>query len=200
MRRTIGATAILVLCLLSGCGAGGGGPILGPAVPNIKANANIAFVGDSITYYWELPTSNLGVGGNTTILMRNRFAKEVLGHGYKEVIILGGTNDMRELNDSVDSEVSAAIANLGAMAAEADNAKIQVVLCEAPPLISEDERIIPLNAAIANFAKTHNYRLIDYHTPMEEHPEFFKPDGIHPNTEGYAVMQVALTKMLNVEY
>ena len=40
--------------------------------------------------------------------MRDRFAKEVLGHGYKEVIILGGTNDMRDLNDSVDAEVSAA--------------------------------------------------------------------------------------------
>ena len=86
------------------------------------------------------------------------------------------------------------------MAQEADSAKIQVVLCEAPPLIFEDERIIPLNAAIADFAKAHNYRLIDYHTPLDGHPEFFKADGIHPNIEGYAVMQVALTETLNVEY
>ena len=200
MKRTIGLTGAMLLCLLTGCGAKGGGPVLGPAVPNIKANANIAFMGDSITYLWQLPTSNLGVGGNPTQLMRERFAKEVLGHGYKFVVILGGTNDMRNLSNSVDSEVTEAAANLEAMAEEAADAKIHVVLCEVPPLIFEDDRIIPLNAAIAFIAKAHSYMLVDYHTPMEGHPEFFKPDGIHPNDQGYSVMQVALTKVLNVEY
>jgi hypothetical protein len=47
-----------------------------------------------------------------------------------------------------------------------------VVLCEVPPLIFEDDRIIPLNAAIAGIAEARGYPLVDYHTPMKGHPEF----------------------------
>ena len=102
--------ALLMVCFVAGCGAGGSNP------PAVKADANIAFMGDSITYGWSLPTTNFGVSGNTTTQMLGRFKFDVLGHGYKAVVILGGTNDLRFLTESLDAGVSDAVANLQAMA------------------------------------------------------------------------------------
>jgi lysophospholipase L1-like esterase len=185
--------ALLMVCFVAGCGAGGSNP------PAVKADANIAFMGDSITYGWSLPTTNFGVSGNTTTQMLGRFKFDVLGHGYKAVVILGGTNDLRFLTESLDAGVSDAVANLQAMAEEAESQNILVVLCEIPPLVDEEDQVVAMNAAIIALAKAHHYRLVDYYTPMAGHPEYFV-DGIHPNSYGYFVMQQALSKVLPLDY
>lgn len=185
--------ALLMVCFVVGCGAGGSNP------PAVKADANIAFMGDSITYGWSLPTTNFGVSGNTTTQMLGRFKFDVLGHGYKAVVILGGTNDLRFLTESLDAGVSDAVANLQAMAEEAESQNILVVLCEIPPLVDEEDQVVAMNAAIIALAKAHHYRLVDYYTPMAGHPEYFV-DGIHPNSYGYFVMQQALSKVLPLDY
>jgi len=195
MRIPVVAATALYLCFLAaGCGAGGGS-----AVSSVKANANIAFMGDSITYGWSLPAANFGVSGNTTTQMRNRFKFDVLEHGFKAVVILGGTNDMRFLTEPLDVGVSDAIANLQTMAENAESEKILVVLCEIPPLADNDDRVVAMNDAIIALAKANHYRLVDYYTPMAGHPEYFV-DGIHPNDYGYFVMQGALSKVLPLDY
>jgi lysophospholipase L1-like esterase len=199
MRATFAALAATsLLCVLTGCGAGPGGA---PVEPVDLSNANIAFMGDSITRYWTLPTTNLGVVGNATANMLARFPSEVLGHGYKAVVILGGTNDIRFVDYTVNEEVDKAASNLKAMAADAQKAGILVVLCNIPPIQVPylNERVPPLNAAITKLAKENNYRLVDYYTPMVGHPEYFE-DTLHPNAEGYAVMQKALSDVLPLDY
>ncbi len=59
-----------------------------------KASPDTAFLGDSITQGWAYPSVNLGIFGNTTGQMAARFPSQILGHHYKQVVILGGTNDV----------------------------------------------------------------------------------------------------------
>jgi len=179
--------SLLLVCTVTGCGGA------------FHANSNIAFMGDSITNYWSLPATNFGVPGNTTTNMLDRFSGEVLGHGYKAVVILGGSNDIRNVNTSVDEEVATVVANLQAMAEDARKDNFVVVLCDLPPIANDDARVVPLNAAITSLAKANKYRLVDYYTPMAGHPEYFK-DGLHPNDSGYAVMAAALSEVLPLDY
>ena len=186
-RLLILCTAVCLVLEMTGCGG------------ISRANANIAFMGDSITYYWWLPTTNLGVPGNTTLNMLERFPTEVPGHPYRAVVILGGTNDVRNRGIAIQTEVSRAIASIEAMAEEAESDNILVVLCTIPPIRNQNERVLPMNVAIEALAEQHHYKLVDYYTPMDGHPEYFK-DGIHPSQDGYFVMQRALTKVLSLDY
>lgn len=175
-----------LLCILTGCSV-------------FHCNSNIAFLGDSITYYWSLPGTNFGVPGDTTAQMLERFPDQVLGHSYKAVVILGGSNDIRNKAIPVAEEVAAVVNNLKVMAADAEKEHLVVVLCDIPPIVDDDTRVMPLNAAIISLANANNYRLADFYTPMAGHPEYFK-DGLHPNGEGYAVMQKALSEVLSLNY
>jgi lysophospholipase L1-like esterase len=164
-----------------------------------KANANIAFMGDSITDYWSLPTTNLGVAGNSTLQMLDRFSSQVLGHGYRAVVILGGTNDLRYVVGPYVPEVNVALKNIESMASLAEAAGIEVVLCTLPPIQDETPRVVLINQGIAALAAAHQYKLVDYYTPMADHPEYFY-DQVHPNAAGYAVMQAALTEVIPLDY
>lgn len=164
-----------------------------------QTNPNIAFMGDSITERWSLPASNLGVSGNITKLMLARFADQTANHGYKAVVILGGTNDVRITSGSLQTQVANAIANIQAMAALAEQENLLPVLCTIPPIQGEESRSAALNAAIRAIAAVNHYKLVDYETPLEGHPEYFM-DYLHPNNDGYAVMQTALTKVIALDY
>lgn len=156
-------------------------------------------MGDSITQRWWLPSSNLGLSGDTTAGMLKRFPLEVLQHDYRAVVILGGTNDMRLTGASIEEEAAKAMSNIAAMAAIADAAGITVVLCTIPPIQGEESRSEGLNAEITSFAESHHYKLVNYYTPMSGHPEYFV-DYLHPNVEGYMVMRSALIAVLPQNY
>ena len=164
-----------------------------------RANANIAFMGDSITAHWYLPRSNLGIPGNTTTDMVARFPAEVPGHGYKAIVILGGTNDVRIKSQPIEDEVGIAIGNLTKMAEQSKALNLSVVLCSIPPIQGEEARSETLNAEIKKLAEANHYGFVDYYTPMAGHPEYFV-DMLHPNAEGYAVMQEALTQVIPLDY
>ena len=106
--------------LLAGCGS-------------MHANPHDAFMGDSITEGWTLPTVNLGIHGQTTAQMLERFPRQVPGHGYTTVFILGGTNDTLLHLDPQET-----IANLGRMVDLAQAAKIEPVLSEIPPIFRDN--------------------------------------------------------------
>ena len=153
-------------------------------------NRTTVFIGDSITAYWSLPDHNAGIPGQTTAQMLARFSSDVLGHDYKRVVILGGTNDAR-LNTFVVSDVEQ---NLSEMAAIAQSAGIEVILCTVPPNFSDarsEEKVIELNQQIVALAAAKGYLLVDYFSVLEGRPDDFI-DGIHPNESGYAAMEAKL--------
>src|ERR1700678_3493487 len=106
----------LLLSLLAGCRL-------------IKADPDAAFLGDSITQGWYYPRANFGVFGNTSAQMLARFPSSIPGHHYKQVVILGGTNDVLL---GVDPSVT--IRNLAELGRETTQAGAEPVLCEIPPI------------------------------------------------------------------
>jgi lysophospholipase L1-like esterase len=149
-------------------------------------------MGDSITQGWPLPDHNEGIYGQTTAQMLARFNTDVIGHGYKRVVILGGTNDV----NIPQVNISDVTVNLDAMATMAEASGIEVVLCRLPPIgLSDNERLTSVNQEITSLAQSRGLPLVDYFTPLSGHPEFFK-DGVHPNALGYAVMEDALSEVV----
>lgn len=154
---------------------------------NRSINSTTVFMGDSITAYWSLPDHNAGIPGQTTDQMLDRFASVVLGHDYKRVVILGGTNDTR-LDSFVASEV---IENLSEMTMIAQSASIEVILCTVLPNFSEvrsEERVVDLNQQIIALAGAKGLILVDYFCVLAGRPDYFI-DGVHPNKSGYAAME-----------
>jgi len=131
--------------------------------------------------------------------MLARFPTQVIGHGYKAVVILAGTNDIRTTRSTLDHQVATAVSDIDAMAQLAEKDNIEVILCRIPPITHLDSRVVELNNAITIFAQTHNYKLVDYYSPMQGHPEYLL-DGVHPNSEGYVVMQTALEQVISINY
>jgi lysophospholipase L1-like esterase len=182
--------AVLLITTVTSCGSG-----YRPAFPFSKSlNKTSVFMGDSITQGWPLPDHNEGIFGQTTAQMLARFQVDVIGHGYKRVVILGGTNDVAIPQVNVlDVGV-----NLDAMATMAEASGMEVVLCMLPPEFpstNNADRFTIVNQEITNLAQSKHLLLVDYFTPLSGHPEFFK-DGIHPNVMGYAVMEDALSQVV----
>ena len=168
-----------------------------PSTLSAKVNATSVFEGASIVHYWPLPINNNGIPGQTTAEVLARFKSDVVGQGYARVIILCGTNDILQSTPNLTTELTA---NLKVMGQIATAAGIQVVLSELPPVTSNgvdlNATIAAVNDSIAQLAQQQGYLLVDYFTPMYGHPEYFS-DGIHPNAEGYSVMEAALAAVLN---
>jgi hypothetical protein len=167
-----------------------------PVFPFGKSlNSSTVFMGDSITQFWLMPEHNEGVAGQNTSQMLDRFGTDVLGHGYKRVVILGGTGDVI----FHPHDLSNIAVNLDAMATMARSAGIEVVLCNLPPLTSQGNDLNPqvdiVNESIRALINQKGYLLVDYHTPLVGHRDYFR-DGVHPNPIGYAVMESTLSKVV----
>jgi hypothetical protein len=159
-------------------------------------NRTSIFIGASIINYWPLPLHNAGIPGQTTSQVLARFSSTVLNHGYKRVIILCGTNDVLLGTPNLVPEMTA---NLAAMASMAAEAGIEVVLSQLPPLTGSsatfEPKVAAVNAAIAQLASEHGYLLLDFNTPLAAHPEDFT-DGVHQNAAGYTVMEKTLASVV----
>lgn len=165
-----------------------------PEVPfEASLNNTTVFVGDSITHFWPMPAHNAGISGQKTSEMLDRFSRDVLGRGYKRVVILGGTDDII----LPPHDLSIVPVNLKAMAAMARDAGIEVVLCELPPITwggnDMNPQVASVNETIRALANEKGYLLVEYDKSMSGHPEYFH-DGVHPTSLGYAVMETVLSE------
>jgi lysophospholipase L1-like esterase len=202
MRRFVRSGVVLAVGLSTGLTAGlvacGSGVTISPAavaaedIFDSQMNSSTVFIGDSITAHWSLPVHNDGVPGLDTAGMLAGFQANVLQHGYKRVVILGGTNDIWFNYEGL----SATVAHIAAMGAMAQEAGIEVVLCTIPPLnsggVDRTKPVTMANDAIREIAQQQGYRLVDYYESMLNNPQFFL-DGVHPNQSGYDVMHATLS-------
>jgi lysophospholipase L1-like esterase len=160
-----------------------------------RASSRVAFMGDSLTQGWGFPRANLGVFGQTTEQMAARFAGQVGGHGYREVVILGGTNDTLL---GIDPE--ATWGNLGRMVEMARAEGVEPMLAEIPPIYRDGGRYLSavrrLNAGIVRLAEAKGVKLVDYFGALEGHREAYS-DGTHLKRRGYLRMELALIKVEN---
>jgi len=179
---------------------------------NSSANLiRVACIGDSITelpdYPHELQTllgtnytvGNFGAGGATVLLDTDKpYIDQVEFVRAKNflpdiVIIMLGTNDARtDYFKSIDNFVPDYMKLLNAIQALESNPKIFLV--KPPPLFDNTfelknenllEGIIPRIEQIAN---EEGLLIIDVYAALENHPEYFWDDGVHPTSEGATVI------------
>ncbi len=168
----------------------------------------IVFFGNSITQEWTnlspeyfpgKPYINRGIGGQTTPQLLVRFRQDVVQLKPKSVIILAGTNDVA--GNTGECTNNMILDNIKSMAEIALANDIQVMLCSILPVydyswkpgLEPAQRIIDLNEGIKNICKELRLTYVDYFSRMVDERnglmDDYTYDGVHPDKNGYKVME-----------
>ena len=184
----------------------------------VKNRPVAVLFGDSITSMWYSLDKNWlnahsflgrGISGQTTMHMLPRFRPDVLDLNPEYVVILAGINDIARNNGRI--KVENIFGNLVSMVELARALGIKPVMCTVLPAREIGWRkqigdprpgIDSLNALIRNYSEANNIPLADYHTAMKTEDGAMIPayeaDAVHPNIEGYKVMEEVLLKTLGM--
>ncbi len=185
-------------------------------MPPKAGEARVVFIGDSITDIWDengfggffpgKPYINRGIGGQTTPQMLLRFRADVIANKPKVVVILAGANDISGNTGPMTVEQTAD--NIASMAELATANGIKVVLSSVLPVSDTVRRengeffiqtksrppakIKAMNEWLKGYAVRNGYTFLDYYSAMVDDQGFVRGgitfDGLHPNKEGYAIM------------
>ena len=174
---------------------------------------SVVFMGDSITEFWKVndeafftsnPFIDRGISGQTTPQMLLRFHQDVVELKPSVVVILAGINDIAENTGPIT--IDEIMGNIISMVELAKTNKIQVVLCTIlpsnhfywNPKLEPADKVISLNKLISNYAKKNKITCVDYYAAMVDDakglPKKYSADGVHPNLEGYKVMEGLVEK------
>ena len=180
------------------------------ALPSVKpGEKRIVFMGNSITDAWirvspeffeGKPYVDRGISGQTTPQMLVRFRQDVIDLAPYAVIILAGTNDVA--GNTGPSTQKMIEGNLASMAEVAAANGIKVIMASVlpafnyrwrPEVADVADKIVALNAWIKDYCEQKGHLYLDYHSAMKDErnglPKSLSEDGVHPNKEGYRVME-----------
>lgn len=168
----------------------------------------VVFMGNSITEGWIRTDPeffakngyiNRGISGQTTPQMLLRFRQDVVALRPAVVVILAGTNDIA--GNTGPSTLEMIQDNLASMTEIARSNGIQVVLSSVLPVsdypwapgMEPAGKIAELNAWMKKYAIRHGAIFLDYYPALADEQKGMKAeysgDGVHPNAEGYKVME-----------
>ena len=178
-------------------------------------------MGNSITEGWAekdgqwLKDHNLvgrGISGQVSSQMLVRFRQDVISLKPQCVVIMCGINDIA-LNQGRIS-VDNVMGNIISMVELAKANKIRPYLCSVTPAKSigwrpevkdTPEQIKALNRLISDYARQQKITYIDYFSALVDPADGismikeYTADGLHPNLQGYKVMEEILAKTLKIE-
>ena len=177
----------------------------------------IVLVGDSITEGWtefnpgffqENNMVNRGISGQTTPQMLIRLKQDAIHLDPKIIIINGGTNDI--WGNTGPSTPDMIIDNLCSMAEITAKKNIQVVLSTILPVYQypdRDDIIDPpktisfINSVLQDYCKKNSLAFLDYFSPMADEKKGLRSDygtdGVHPNKQGYSVMEQVVKETIS---
>lgn len=178
----------------------------------------VVLMGNSITEFWYEThpgffTANhlvgRGISGQVSSQMLAHFRQDVINLEPRIVVINSGTNDIAENNGPYDEDIT--MDNIESMTELALAHGIEVVLasvlpcdefCWNPSVKDAPEKISQLNKRIMALAETSPHvHYLDYFTSMTADGRSMMrnltDDGVHPNANGYDIMEQRLTEMLN---
>ena len=185
---------------------------------DLAKKPKVVFIGDSLTDNWYkfhsefFETNNYlgrGISGQVTTQMLARFQSDVVNHKPETVVILAGTNDIA-MNKGYIS-LDHIMENIISMTQIAKANKIKVVLCSVLPAekfrwsweVTPEKAISSikeLNEMIRAYAKANGFKYADYYSVMDDGKGGLKAeyqkDPVHPNLEGYYVMEEVIQKIL----
>lgn len=182
-----------------------------------KKEKRVVFIGNSITEGWvnqrsEFFTNNnyigRGIGGQTSPQLLSRFRQDVINLKPVAVVINIGTNDIAENTGTYDPDFT--LGNIKSMAELAKANGIKVILSSVTPaggypwrteIKNVPEKIKALNKEIEAYAKANKFTYIDYFSEMCDENGALRSglgdDGVHPNAEGYAIMERLAKKVID---
>lgn len=180
-----------------------------------KNEKRVVFMGNSITegwinmdpYFFEgKPFVNRGIGGQTTAQMLVRFKQDVIDLKASVVVILAGTNDIA--GNTGPASIEIVQEHIISMAELAKASGVKVVLSSILPVyqypwrpeLKPAETIINLNNNLKNWAEKNAAIYLDYFSAMVDERNGLKSnltfDGVHPNIEGYKLMEPLVEKAI----
>jgi len=179
----------------------------------------VVFMGNSITEGWsnfdpdffiKNPYINRGISGQTTPQMLIRFKPDVVNLKPKSVVILAGINDIAENTGPIKIENIAE--NIFSMTEIALANNIEVFICSvlpakafpwSPSIKNVAKKVIKLNSILEKYCLDNNIQYIDYHSEMDDGNGGLKVpqhttenDLVHPNKDGYKVMEEVVSIFL----
>ena len=182
-----------------------------------SAGNRIVLVGASITEGWtefnpgffqENNMVNRGISGQTTPQMLIRLKQDAIHLNPKIIIINGGTNDI--WGNTGPSTPEMIIDNLYSMAEIASKNNIQVVLSTILPVYQypdRDDIIDPpktisfINSVLQDYCNKNSLAFLDYFSPMADEKKGLRSDygtdGVHPNKQGYSVMEQVVKETIS---
>ena len=151
-----------------------------------------------------------GISGQTSYQFLLRFREDVINLKPRVVVINYGTNDIAENTGPYDEDLT--FGNVLSMVELARYHKIRVILTSClpaagfrwrPSVTDAMEKIRRLNARVAVYAKANKIPYVDYFSAMLSadgtgmDAAYAKDTpGVHPNAEGYAVMERLLLPVI----
>lgn len=183
--------------------------------PPEKGENRVVFLGNSITIGWidwdpgffkDKPYIDRGISGQTTPQMLIRFRQDVVDLKPAVVVILAGINDIAE--NTGPSTLKMIEDNLSSMCEIARANDIKVVMSSVLPAnifpwrksINPADKVIALNHWIKEYTAQKNIVYLDYYSVMVDDEKGLKKeltyDGVHPNLEGYKVMEPLAEKAI----
>jgi len=176
----------------------------------------VVFMGNSITSSWksfnpdfflENNYVNRGISGETSTQMLLRFRSDVINLQPTAVVILAGINDIAENQGPIS--IPDIARNIFFMSQLASENNIKVILCSVLPAydfswrpgLNPKDKVISLNKLIQNHVIVNSFEYVDYFSSMvDERNGLIKEygnDEVHPNLEGYRVMESIVQKSIN---
>lgn len=182
---------------------------------SLTTRPDVVFMGNSITDCWvdtvpaffaENNFVGRGISGQVSSQMLVRFQEDVINLHPKVVVICCGTNDIAQNNGPISLEHI--LHNIKSMCQLARANKIKPVVCSTLPAkgfkwrpeMKPANDILQLNEMIKAYAKENKIPYVDYHSALKDEenglPKKYSKDGVHPNAQGYAVMESVILPIL----
>lgn len=182
---------------------------------SLTTRPDVVFMGNSITDCWADTVPSFfadnnfvgrGISGQVSSQMLVRFQEDVINLHPKVVVICCGTNDIAQNNGPITLEHI--LHNIKSMCQLARANKIKPVVCSTLPAkgfkwrpeMKPANDIIRLNEMIKAFAQENKIPYVDYHSALKDEenglPRKYSKDGVHPNAQGYAVMESVIMPVL----
>lgn len=174
----------------------------------IKGEKRVVFLGNSIFEGWMRlrpeffagkPYYDRGISGQTTPQMLLRFYEDVLALDPDVLVLKAGINDIAQ--NAGPYNPLQTLNNIKAIAQLARVNSIKVILCSVLPAsdfrwrpgLEPGDKVIALNNAIRDFAKTEGFYYLDLYSAVVDDKKGMKAeyanDGVHPTVEGYRVLE-----------
>lgn len=185
----------------------------------VADKGRVVFIGNSIVQYWSdvcndfFLTNNYigrGIGGQTSTQILLRFQSDVVSIQPQIVVILAGANDIAEGDGYYDIDYT--LSNIKSMIDIAQHNKIKVILCSVLP--AREYKLFPmktisgtapkidiLNSKLELLANDTGVTYVDFNIAMRDEKgamiDDMTLDGVHPNGNGYLVMQSIIKPVID---